>query len=168
MADTKTQQQPTSEQQRGVARRQEHWPARDAFAFSPFSMMRRLSEEMDRAFSRGSTDWSFTPAIDVRERDGNIEIFAELPGMSKDDVKVECTNDGIILHGEKKREHESDEGGWHRTERSYGSFYRVIPLPEGADAEKAKAEFKDGVLDIKVPVREPERKSRQIPIEGGK
>jgi HSP20 family protein len=168
MADTRTQQQLSSEQQRGMTRRQEHWPARDAFAFSPFSMMRRLTEEMDRAFSRGSGDWGFTPAIDVRQRDGNIEICAELPGMSKDDVKVECTNEGIILQGEKRREQESDEGGWHRSERSYGSFYRMIPLPEGADAEKAKAEFKDGVLDIKVPVREPERKTREIPIEGAK
>jgi HSP20 family protein len=129
MADTRTQQQLSSEQQRGMTRRQEHWPARDAFAFSPFSMMRRLTEEMDRAFSRGSGDWGFTPAIDVRQRDGNIEICAELPGMSKDDVKVECTNEGIILQGEKRREKESDEGGWHRSERSYGSFYRMIPLP---------------------------------------
>ena len=173
MAETRMQQQSSGEQQRGVSRRQENWPARDAFAFSPFSMMRRLSEEMDRAFgssfglTRGS-DWGFNPAIDVRERDGNFEICAELPGMSKDDVKVECTDEGIILQGEKKREQESDEGGWHRSERSYGSFYRMIPLPEGANAEQAKAEFKDGVLDIRVPIREQQRQSRRIPIEVGK
>ena len=171
MAETKIQQKSSGEQQQGITRRQENWPVRDAFGFSPFSMMRRLSEEMDRAFSssfglgRGSSDWGFNPAIDVRERDGNLEICAELPGMSKDDVKVECTDDGVIIQGEKKREQESHEGGWHRTERSYGSFYRMIPLPEGADAEKAKAEFKNGVLEIRVPVSEQHRRSRRIPIE---
>jgi len=171
MAETRTQQQ-SSEQQRGIARRQEQWPARDTFGFSPFSMMRRLTEEMDRAFSssfglgHSAGEWgSFTPAIEVRERDGNLEIYAELPGLSKDDVKVECTNEGIIIQGEKKQEHESKEGGWHRTERSYGSFYRMVPLPDGADAEKAKAEFKNGVLDIRVPINEQKRSTRQIPIQ---
>lgn len=177
MADTRTQQQQSSsreQQQRGVARRQEHVPARDTFGFSPFSMMRRLTEEMDRAFGSSfglgrAGDWggSFNPAIDVRERDGNLEICAELPGMSKDDVKVECTDEGVIIQGEKRREEEKDEGGWHRTERSYGSFYRMIPLPEGADAEKAKAEFKNGVLEVRVPVNEQRRKGRQIPIDTG-
>lgn len=178
MADTRTQNQSQSQpqtsgqqqQQRGVTRRQEHWPSRDMFGFSPFSMMRRLSEEMDRAFnssfglSRGSEWGGFHPAIDVRERNGNLEICAELPGMSKEDVKVECTDEGIIIQGEKKQEQQSDEGGWHRSERSYGSFYRMIPLPEGANAEKASAQFKDGVLDIKVPISEQHQKSRQIPI----
>jgi HSP20 family protein len=169
MADTKAQKQ-TSEQQRGVARRQD-FPSRDLYAFSPFSMMRRLSEEMDRAFgsslglSRGANDspmWA--PPVDIREHDGNLEILAELPGMGKDDVRVTCTDEGIIIEGDKKREHESDEGGWHRSERSYGHFYRMIPLPEGANAEQAKAEFKDGVLCVRVPVSEPQKRSRQIPI----
>ena len=141
-------------------------------AVSPFSLMRRMSEEMDRAFAsslgltRGSEWAGFSPAIDVRESKGNLEIHAELPGMSKDDVKVECTNDGIVIQGEKRREQESDEGGWHRSERSYGSFYRAIPLPDGANADQAKAEFKDGVLTIRVPVSEAQHKSRQIPIGG--
>jgi HSP20 family protein len=181
MADTKAQnqtsQQSTSVQQqnqRGISRRQEYYPSRDLFSFSPFSMMRRLSEEMDRAFassfglSRGyggeSSMW--TPAVDVREHDNNLEIVAELPGMNKNDVKVQCTEEGIIIEGEKKREQESDEGGYHRTERSYGHFYRMIPLPQGADPDKAKAEFKDGVLQVRVPISEEQRKTKQIPIGG--
>jgi HSP20 family protein len=170
MADTKQQQQ---QQERGVQRRQDYSPSRDLFSFSPFSMMRRLSEEMDRAFassmglSRGSGESGmWMPAVDIREQNGNLEIDAELPGMTKDDVKVECTDEGIIIQGEKKREQESNEGGFRRTERSYGSFYRMIPLPEGAQAEQAKAEFKDGVLHVRVPVTEQQRKSRQIPIGG--
>jgi HSP20 family protein len=169
MADTKAQKQ-TSEQQRGVARRQDY-PSRDLYAFSPFSMMRKLSEEMDRAFhsslglGRGFGDtgmWS--PAVDIRHKDGNLEISAELPGLGKDDVHVECTDEGIIIQGEKKQEHESNEGGWHRTERSYGHFYRMIPLPEGANGEQAKAEFKDGVLCVRVPFTEEKQRGRQIPI----
>ena len=172
MADTKTHNpastQSAQQRERGVARRQEYFPSRDLFAFSPFAMMRRLTEEMDRAFassfglSRESGAWS--PAIDVREREGNLEIDAELPGLNKEDVRVECTDEGIIIEGEKKREEQKEEGGWRRTERSYGHFYRMVALPEGAQTDKAKAEFKDGVLRVRVPLSEQQRKSRQIPI----
>jgi HSP20 family protein len=171
MADSKTQTG-SSEKERNLARRGEFLPSRDLFSQSPFSMMRRLTEEMDRAFSRsfglsrGFGDWdAWTPPIEVREQNGNLEIAAELPGMNKDDVKVECTQEGIIIEGEKRRETESEEGGVHRSERSYGHFYRMIPLPEGAESEKAKAEFKDGVLHVRVPLSEQSRaKRRQIPI----
>jgi len=173
MADNKVQKTSESQRQHGMARRQEYYPSRDLFSFSPLSMMRRLSEEMDRAFgssfglSRGFPESGmWTPPVELRERDGNLEITAEMPGMNKDDVKVECTDQGIIIEGEKKREHESNEGGFHRTERSYGHFYRMVPLPEGAQAENAKAEFRDGVLQVKVPIPEGKHKSRQIPING--
>jgi HSP20 family protein len=168
MADTKALKHPP--EQRGIARRQDY-PERDLFAFSPLSIMRRLSEEMDHAFARslgagrGFHDtgmWS--PAVDIRQKDGYLEISAELPGLGKDDVRVECAGEGIVIQGEKKQEHETDEGGWHRTERSYGQFYRMIPLPEGANAEQAKAEFKDGVLCVRVPLSEQKQQSRQIPI----
>lgn len=171
MADTKAQKQVSD--QRDIARREERWPSRDVFGFSPFSMMRRLSEEMDRAFAsslglgRGfgeSGMWS--PAVEIRERDGILEISADLPGLGKDDVKVECGDEGLIIEGERKHKEEKNEGGWHRTERSYGRFYRMIPLPEGAQTDQAKAEFKDGVLQVRVPISEHQRRSRQIPIGG--
>jgi HSP20 family protein len=171
MAETKTPSR-SVEPQTGMARRQETRPSRDIFGFSPFSMMRRLSEEMDRAFASTfglnremgqSGLWS--PAIEVRERNGNLEITAELPGMKKEDVKVECTDQGIVLEGERRDEREESEGGIHRSERSYGHFYRMIPLPEGAETDKAKAEFKDGLLHIRVPVPETKQQRRQIPIQ---
>ena len=106
MADVKVEKQ-TSEQ-RTPARRQESYPARDMFTMSPFAMMRRLSEEMDRAFasSFGLGRWfgesgMWNPPVEVRERDGNLEICAELPGMTKDDVKVECNDQGIVIEDEK-------------------------------------------------------------------
>jgi HSP20 family protein len=171
MADTKVQTT-QKEQQRGLSRQQENTTWRDPLYFSPFQMMRRLTEEMDRAFGssfglgRWGGDQSWSPAVEVRERNGNVEICAELPGMTKDDVKVECTDQGVIIEGEKRREEESDEGGYRRTERSYGHFYRMIPLPEGAQTDKAKAEFKNGVLHVTVPAPENTGRSRQIPIGG--
>jgi HSP20 family protein len=106
MAETKVQT-PSSEQQRNLTRRQERYPSRET-NFSPFSMMRRLSEEMDRAFSSsfGLGRWfgdsgTWAPPVEVRERNGNLEISAELPGMSKDDVKVECTDSGVVIGGRK-------------------------------------------------------------------
>jgi HSP20 family protein len=168
-----SRQQPGEHGQRGISRREEYFPSRDLFSLSPFTMMRRLSEEMDRAFAssfglspRLAESGMWAPPIEVRERNNQLEIAAELPGLNKDDVRVECTENGIVIEGEKKRESESNEGGFHRSERSYGHFYRVIPLPEGANAEQAKAEFKDGVLNIRVPIEQRQNKNRQIPING--
>jgi HSP20 family protein len=171
MAEAKVQNQPTQEQ-RGLARREEFLPSmRDFFTLDPFAMMRRLSEEMDRAFgsSFGLTRTMgqrgvWAPAIEVRELDNQIEITAELPGLNKENVKLEVTEDQIILEGEKKVEEEKKEKGYVRSERSYGHFYRAIALPDGADAEKAKAEFKDGILRVTVPIAENKRQAKRIPI----
>jgi HSP20 family protein len=174
MADVKVQKSSSQQQhqrEEGSGAPSRFWPTREFF--DPFTMMRRLSEEMDRAFTstfgvsrslREAGLW--TPPIEVREREGNLEICTELPGMGKDDVKVEVTDQGIVIQGEKRREHEEEKGGIHRSERSYGRFYRMVPLPEGADADKAKAEFKNGVLEVKVPISEQKRRpGREIPIQ---
>lgn len=177
MAEAKPQTQ-TSDPQTSVARRQENYPSQDVFRFSPFTMMRRLTEEMDRAFGNSFGPWSlfggaggagesaWAPPVEVRERNGNLEVIAELPGLNKEDVKVEYTEGSIVIQGEKRREKETDEGGFHRSERSYGRFYRQIPLPEGAEADKAKAEFKNGVLQVQIPIPQQKSRNRQIPITG--
>lgn len=79
-------------------------------------------------------------------------MYAELPGLTENDVKVEINNDVLIIQGERKVEQNKTEGGAHLTERQYGQFYRAIALPEGADAEHANAEMQNGVLHISVPV----------------
>lgn len=160
--------------ERGVARRSE-WPPRsglsapwDYFSMSPWSMMRRFSDEMDRWFSserEGGEMGIWSPSIDIHEKEGNLVISADLPGVTKDDVKVEVTNEGICIQGERKREHEERREGYYRTERSYGGFSRIIPLPEGANTDQAKAQFKDGVLEVTVPIPESARKRKEIPIE---
>jgi HSP20 family protein len=146
---------------------------RDYFATNPFSLMRRFGEEMDRAFSSprfgGSAEeidgWS--PAIEITERDGKMIVHADLPGINKDDVKVEVTPDTLIIQGERKREHEEQRRGFHRCERSYGSFYRSIALPEGANPDEVRAQFNNGVLEVSMPVPVEQRRARQIPIESG-
>jgi HSP20 family protein len=157
--------------------------AREFFGFRPFEMMRRLSEEMDRAFGRTFEDifedfgfsrrpllgeptiWS--PPVEVFERDNNLVVRAELPGLSKDDVRVEMTDDGLVIQGERKSEREEERGGWYRSERSYGEFYRLIPLPEGVDADQVKANFENGMLEVTAPIPESAQRRRSIPVETG-
>jgi HSP20 family protein len=142
----------------------------DFFNTSPFSLMRRFMEEIDRGFEgyggrRGGGElrhWS--PTVEVTERDGKLEVVADLPGIKEDDVKVEVTDEGLVIRGERKQEHEERREGYHRSERSYGQFYRLIPLPENADLEQARAEFRNGELRISLPVPERHRKAREIPI----
>ena len=144
----------------------------DLFSLNPFSLMRRMTEEMDRVFGEsgrggnsgtGTAIWA--PAIEVSEQDGNYVINAELPGLKPEEVKVEVTDDGLVVQGERKFEREEDQGGVHRTELRYGRFYRVIPLPEGAKIDQARARFENGVLQVTVPVSEQQSQRRQIPVE---
>jgi len=144
----------------------------ELFSMSPFTLMRRLTEDMDRMFSGfgghgGSEMRNWAPPIEVRENQGNLVIATELPGLNKEDVKVEVTEDAVVIQGERKHEREEDRGGIHRSERHYGSFYREIPLPQGAKADQAKAQFTNGLLEITIPVPESQRRTRQIPIEAG-
>jgi HSP20 family protein len=168
--------------------RSEQQPARrntyDPFAFSPdeffsnpFGLMRRMHDEMDRVFASalgpqagrsamgGLGAWM--PAIEVSDRGNEICVCAELAGLRPEDVKVEITDDALIIQGERKQERqEEDRGRWH-SERQYGSFARTIPLPEGANAEHARADFKNGELKVTVPIERAENKRRQIPISPG-
>jgi HSP20 family protein len=157
---------------------------RESSAPSPFRMLERFADEVDRMFDefglgRGwglGRNWGrstpaaesamWTPRIDVSQRNNELVIRADLPGMSKDDVKVDVTDDAIVIQGERRREHGEEKGGIYRSERSYGSFYRAIPLPEGAITDQAKASFKDGVLEITMPAP-PEQVTRGRRIEIG-
>jgi HSP20 family protein len=141
------------------------------FLLNPWVAMHRMNEQMQRLFahhalggSRHSSQMEgWSPAIEVAERGDNLVVSAELPGMSEDDVCVEISDDALILQGERRVErHEEEEGGIRRTERQYGRFYRAIPLPDGANADGAQAEFNNGVLEVTVPLTQNRR--RQIPI----
>jgi HSP20 family protein len=151
----------------------------DPFGFfddSPFTLLRGLQQEMNRAFTQPGRQSIFrsdgatalwVPPVEVAYRDGNFVVSAELPGLSDEDITVEISDDAVIIEGERQFEKTENEGGVQRTERHYGRFYRAIPLPEGANTEQARAEFRDGVLQISVPAPQPQGNVRQIPIETG-
>jgi HSP20 family protein len=145
---------------------------------TPFTMMRRLSEEMERVFEdvgfRGplalitptarSFDW--LPALEVFERDNKLFVRAELPGLTKDDVKIEIAEGLLTIHGERKQEKEEKKAGIVRSERCYGTFFRQIALPEGASMDAAKATFKNGMLEIEMPVTAKKAEAvRRLKIE---
>ena len=122
----------------------------------------RLHEEMDALFDdffkgfsmepfEGRYGRSFSPKIDVAETDKEIKISAELPGMEDKDIDVSLNKDTITIKGEKKEEKEDKGKDYYHVERSYGSFTRTIPLPVEIESDKAEANFKKGVLTIRIP-----------------
>jgi HSP20 family protein len=143
-----------------------------SFGWSPFGgLFQRWNDEMDRmfedfGFSQGTssagpvTMWS--PQVEVFQKGNEIVVRADLPGLTKDDVHVDVADNVVTIQGERKHEHEEEREGWYRNERSYGSFYRAVPLPEGTIADSAKAKFKNGVLEVTVqaPPKEVNRGRR--------
>lgn len=108
--------------------------------------------------------WS--PDIDVFESDSRVTVRAELPGMEADDIHVEVSQDLLVLRGEKKAEEEEKEGRFYCRERYAGSFHRSFQLPSSVQSEKVDAEFKNGVLTIRIPKSEQSRQKR-IKIKSG-
>ena len=162
-------------------------PAKQTTASSPHYPIAEMKREMDRMFDRfladpfGNTMWpslfgesdrwfgdfssaKFAPSIDVADEKKNIRITAELPGMDEKDIELSVQDDALVIRGEKKVEHTSDEDGYYRTERSYGSFERWIPLPVEIDSSRAEATFKKGVLTVRIPKTGGEAPRKQIPI----
>lgn len=143
----------------------------DLFRMGPFSLFRRMTEELDRMASgdggTGSNELrAWTPTIEIEQRDNNYIVRAELAGVRPDDVTVEVTDDAIVLSGERREERDVERGGRRVTERRYGQFFRAIPLPEGAQADQVKARFENGMLEITIPTQEKRSGRRQIQVEG--
>jgi len=111
---------------------------------------------------------AFSPSIDIKENDKEVSIKAELPGMDEKDIEVNLLEDRLTIKGEKKEEKEDKGSDYYRMERSYGSFSRVINLPDLVDTKKAEATFKNGVLSITLPKTEEAKvKGKKIPIKAG-
>ena len=142
------------------------------------SPIERMEEMFEDFFRRpfGRTLWPELPriteemepgvSVDIYEEGDNVIVKSDLPGMTKDDIEVNLTDDTITLSGEKKKEEKVEKKNYFRLERSYGSFRRSFALPAEVRTDKAKAVFKDGVLEIKVPKTEAaKKKEHKIKIE---
>jgi HSP20 family protein len=105
-----------------------------------------------------------TPAVDVFEEKDDVVVKAEIPGMDKDNIEVTLSDSTLTIKGEKKKEEEIKEENYYRSERSYGSFVRTLELPKEVHADKVKAIFKNGVLEVRMPKTE-EAKAKEIKVK---
>jgi HSP20 family protein len=189
MQSGQTSAQPSGEMQArgqgqrggGMTRRGAYAPSMFALSpgavlsMSPFELMRRFTDELDRAFeglgiARGfgaGEIEAWTPSVEVFQQDNNLVVRAELPGMDPGDVRVEMTDGGLIIEGERRREREERLESGYRSEIEYGRFYRLIPLPEGANVDQAQARLNNGVLEVMIPMAEERPQRRSIPVETG-
>jgi HSP20 family protein len=140
--------------------------------------MMAIQNEMNRMFDQFFTDpftllpltrtklAEFSPRIDISESDNEVKVVAELPGMEEKDISLTLEDNAVVLSGEKKSDLEEKGKTYHRIERSYGSFQRVIPLGVEVDEDKASASFKSGVLTITLP-KAPEavKQTKKIAIK---
>jgi len=186
--------QSSSEQPRGpgLARQQQSTPSGYGVSSSPFGLMRRMAEDMDRLFEdfgfglpgialspalssratprRGGTASSFAragwmPPIETFRRGDRLVVRADLPGLRKEDVSVEIDDGVLTISGERSEEDVDDREGYYHSERSYGQFQRSLALPEGITGESCDATFKDGVLEVTIPVpKVAERAARKVTI----
>ena len=111
----------------------------------------------------------FSPRVNLTERENELEVTAELPGLTEDDIDITLNRDALILKGEKRQETEDKGDNHYRMERSYGRFSRTIPLPaDVVDKDNVEAEFKNGVLTITLPkLEEATPISRRIAVNAG-
>jgi HSP20 family protein len=175
MAERQTAMTPTrGERRAGLTR-----PWDRSWGGNPFRALQQMADEMDRVFEdfgfgrrlarpfwreTGADVWA--PEIDVFQKNNELTIRADLPGLKREDVSVDITDDEVCIQGERKHEREEEREGYYRSERGYGGFCRVIRLPEGTITEQAKANFKDGVLEITIPAP-PAPKGRRLEIAEG-
>jgi HSP20 family protein len=146
------------------------WFRHGLLGVDPFALMKTLTQEMDRVFLYDATlapprEWR--PTIEVKQKKGKLLMTAELPGVNKEDVKVHVTDNALVVEGERKYDNTEKGEEYFHTERSYGRFYRAIPLPDAADAGKATAQFNNGVLKVVIPTPEILPATREIPVTEG-
>lgn len=125
---------------------------------NPFSLLRHDMDTLFDDFFRGfemepsfGSHGRFSPKVDITESDKEIRVSAELPGMDEKDIDITLNNDSLTIKGEKKEEKEDKGKDYYRMERSYGTFCRTIPLPVEIETDKVNAQYKKGILTVKIP-----------------
>ena len=140
----------------------------------PFAL---LQQEINRTFDSffehplasgtATTKAIAVPKLDVSETANEVHVTAELPGMTEKDIDVELNDDVLKIRGEKMDERETKDHQFHRVERSFGMFERVVPLPAKVNREGVSATFKQGVLNVVLPKAQPAVSNQKIEVKGG-
>lgn len=129
----------------------------------PFPGLTAFQETMNRLFAEpNGRPW--VPPVDIIENENELVVKADVPDIKFEDIDVKIENGTLTLRGERQAEKISEKGGWHRMERSYGTFERAFTLPESVDPEHVKADYKNGTLTVTLPKKEI-AKPRQVKVE---
>ena len=134
----------------------------------PFQHLRLFEDAVTRLMSepRAARPWS--PAVDIFENENELVLKADLPDIKPEDIDLQVENQTLTLKGHRKFETQSDKGGYHRIERSYGSFVRSFTVPNTVDTEKVAASYNNGVLTVSLPKKEAAKpKQVKIGVSGG-
>lgn len=132
--------------------------------FDPLANFRAFEDAFSRMLTEPQSNRPWSPAVDIYETENELVLKADLPEVEAKDVDVRVENQTLTISGERKFESDKAEKGFHRIERSYGSFTRSFTLPNTFDTSNVQANFKNGVLSIRLPKKEA-AKPRQIKIE---
>jgi len=149
--------------------------------WEPFRFIDEMEREVDRLFAEPFFTWPrmltpfprftptlptlFTPRMDLYEKEGYLVVKAELPGLKKEEIEVELEQNDLVIKGEHKTEKEVKEEAYYRMERSYGKFFRRIPLPVEVKHAEIKASYSDGILEVHIPVPKVEKpKAKKVMI----
>lgn len=137
--------------------------------WDPFDLLNNLQTDINKAFTRSlvrENPWvrSFTPAIEIKEESDKFLVHADMPGLKKEDLTISVEGNLLTIQGERKTESDNKSQGYHYSERSYGSFSRSVELPTEVVADKVKASYKNGVLEIMLPKSENVQK-KQIDVK---
>jgi HSP20 family protein len=130
----------------------------------PLASLRFFEDAVTRLMSEPRTGRPWSPPVDILETENDLVLKADLPGMKLEDIDVRVENQTLSIKGERRFEQEASEKGYHRIERSYGSFMRSFAVPSSVDTEKVSADYKNGVLTIKLPKKET-AKPKQVKVE---
>ena len=134
---------------------------------TPWALMRRLSEELEQLVDSATATRAdvSAPAMEVIERPDAIVVRADLPGLAADDIEVTVQDNVLTISGERRQERQEENEGVVRSEVTYGSFARSIVLPDNVDPENVNATFRDGVLEVSVPVARERDRGKRIEVQ---
>jgi HSP20 family protein len=149
---------------------------RDIMLSEPGALIRRMFRDFDplsearfpfAGLRNAFTEVPWMPAVELTEHDHRLSIKVDLPGLKKEDIVVSLSDAGLVIEGERAHAAESRKNEFFTTERTYGRFYRVVPMPDGVDYREVNAMFENGVLEITIPVPAAAAKAPyRVPVDG--